>query len=141
MFALRNRSLALVAPLALAVSVFASAPASAQGVWEACEADVAKLCEGVEPGNGRILSCIYAHENSISEKCGEEFADFGDLLDAVFFEVATAFATCAPDLEKHCSDVAAGGGRLLTCLHDVQPKLEPECGAIVDELTGFADEE
>ena len=38
---------------------------------EACQADVQKLCSGINPGEGRILRCLKKHQDSVSDKCKE----------------------------------------------------------------------
>ncbi len=38
---------------------------------------------------------------------------------------------CMPDLRKHCSGVAPGGGRIVKCLNDNLDKLAPDCKAAV----------
>ena len=35
----------------------------------ACEADVQKLCAGVQPGGGRILACLKQHKDQVSDGC------------------------------------------------------------------------
>ena len=35
----------------------------------ACEADVQKLCIGVQPGGGRILACLKQHKDQVSDGC------------------------------------------------------------------------
>ena len=35
----------------------------------ACEADVQKLCTGVQPGGGRILACLKQHKDQVSDGC------------------------------------------------------------------------
>ena len=35
----------------------------------ACEADVQKLCNGVQPGGGRILACLKQHKDEVSDGC------------------------------------------------------------------------
>jgi hypothetical protein len=35
----------------------------------ACEADVQKLCNGVQPGGGRILACLKQHKDEVSVGC------------------------------------------------------------------------
>ncbi|MGC4059723.1 MAG: cysteine rich repeat-containing protein [Aquabacterium sp.] len=35
----------------------------------ACKEDVAKLCEGIKPGGGRIAACLKAHKDQVSDGC------------------------------------------------------------------------
>jgi len=37
-----------------------------------CRADAGRLCKGVQPGGGRILRCLKAHENDITVGCAKE---------------------------------------------------------------------
>jgi hypothetical protein len=56
-------------------SVATSGPparAQAQGQFAYCKADVARLCRGVQPGGGRILDCLKAHENDLTVGCAKE---------------------------------------------------------------------
>jgi hypothetical protein len=43
--------------------------AQAQAVRAACEADIRATCPGVRPGGGRILECIKANPDKISQPC------------------------------------------------------------------------
>ncbi len=43
----------------------------------ACEADADKYCLDVEPGEGRIISCIKANESSVSEACKTALKETG----------------------------------------------------------------
>jgi hypothetical protein len=40
-----------------------------QEVRAACQADVQKLCAGVQPGGGRIVACLKEHKEEVSEGC------------------------------------------------------------------------
>ena len=50
-----------------------SAEAVAQGLVETvatgCEKELAAYCQGVTPGDGRILACLYAHADKLSGQC------------------------------------------------------------------------
>jgi Cysteine rich repeat len=46
----------------------AAPPVSAE-MRAACEADVAKLCAGVQPGGGRIMQCLAQHKGDVSDGC------------------------------------------------------------------------
>jgi hypothetical protein len=43
-------------------------------VRSACEADVAKLCAGIQPGGGRILQCLAQHKSEVSDACKQAVA-------------------------------------------------------------------
>lgn len=119
----------------LAVSFLFAAPASAQGLLESCEKEIVEYCSAVEPGNGRVISCLYAHETRISDGCSDAFDDIGDVLDNLFFTIGNTLAICAVDLEEHCAGEKFGKGRLISCLAESKAELEPDCGNIVTELS------
>lgn len=50
-----------------------SAPAFAQNseAMALCKSDVARLCPGVQPGGGRIVGCLKAHEMEMSVGCAK----------------------------------------------------------------------
>jgi hypothetical protein len=53
-------------------SVPAPTTPSPQAVNEAraaCDADIQKLCPGVQPGGGRILACLKQHKEAVSDGC------------------------------------------------------------------------
>lgn len=43
--------------------------AQMQALRNACAADVKAVCPGVQPGGGRILACIKANPDKISQPC------------------------------------------------------------------------
>ena len=43
----------------------------------ACEADAAKFCKDVKPGQGRLRDCLKANEASLSAECKEHVAKAG----------------------------------------------------------------
>jgi Cysteine rich repeat len=61
----------------IAASVLADEPAhaedsrraAAEAVRSACQADIEKLCPGVQQGGGRILQCLRGKQDQISDGC------------------------------------------------------------------------
>ena len=45
----------------------------AEKVREECKADVAKFCQGVKPGGGRIVSCLKGRQADLQPACAAEF--------------------------------------------------------------------
>ncbi|MFG1345022.1 cysteine rich repeat-containing protein [Xanthobacter autotrophicus DSM 431] len=72
---------ALLALPVLALGLVPGAPALAQAqapavsvdqlkaLRTACEADVKKLCAGIQPGGGRIVQCLKDHRQEVSPPC------------------------------------------------------------------------
>jgi hypothetical protein len=118
----------------LGIGVSATSQLIAAPLHEACDADIAKYCGQITPGNGRILACIYAHEEFISDSCDEATSDMTDVIDAVLGTVGDAIAICLPDIKEHCSDTKFGGGRILSCLMDNKSNLNDDCNAVVSEI-------
>jgi hypothetical protein len=44
------------------------------GPRAACQAEVAKLCPGSQPGGGRIMGCLKQNEAQVSTSCKEAIA-------------------------------------------------------------------
>jgi hypothetical protein len=64
---MRNILLACLAGAAL--SVAGAALAQNADLKQACAADVKKLCDGVQPGGGRIMQCMKSHAVDLSSAC------------------------------------------------------------------------
>lgn len=44
------------------------------GPGKVCRADVEKFCQGVQPGEGRIIACLKNNSSSLSSECSEMLA-------------------------------------------------------------------
>ena len=42
-------------------------------VREECNADAKKFCQGIKPGQGRILACLKSHDAELAPACAAEF--------------------------------------------------------------------
>ena len=125
----------LTSPFLLAIGI--SAPTGAQGLLLSCEAEINKSCSDVNPGNGRLIACLYAREDQVSDSCGDAIDDVADLLDAMFADIQRSYSICAKDIEKLCAGERFGQGRILTCLNEQHAEVSPACQAVVFDHARF----
>ncbi len=92
----------------------------AREIHEKCQGDVWQFCQGIRPGQGRILACLKSHEAELSPPCGEEFARARE-------KVKTIRDACSPDAQRLCQGIAPGSGRLHACLKSNADRLSPAC--------------
>lgn len=103
---------------------------------ELCEDDAKVLCEGVEPGEGKVQECLRKKRVSLSWDCQEELfrkevEDAGNLLlNTVLLRV------CTGDKKKFCKDVKPGMGNAKQCLEDHrnEPDFSPDCKSKFEEM-------
>ncbi len=104
------------AVVAFSLAALTPDAAKSQSVFEACSSEIASQCSAVLPGNGHLYACLYANEEKLSEACDDAAEDVLDQLDLFFELVRYAKQECAIDIEKLCSGVEMGGGRIYSCL-------------------------
>jgi hypothetical protein len=92
-------------------------PAAAAGP---CAADEQKFCSELQPGGGRIVRCLHAHANELSDACKSHIREKRQ-------EMAEAWKVCKPDVEKLCAGVQRGGGRILACLKAHESAVSAAC--------------
>jgi hypothetical protein len=121
----------VTAVLMISTTAFATDPLT-QTVKDGCKAELESYCKGVTPGEGRVLACLYAHEDKLSAKCEFALFDAAVLLDQAVSALVYAAYECEDDLEKYCADVPVGEGRLLDCIAKNKKKVSKRC---LDALT------
>lgn len=113
--------------IAILTSVFVS-EATAQ-FWQrpryraliaACADDTRRLCQGVMPGGGRLLICLNAQAENLSQDCFQALAERG-------LATAAALRMCRVDFERLCPGTPPGQGRGLVCLLEKRAEVSPEC--------------
>jgi len=92
-----------------------------------CETELKSFCSGVTPGEGRILSCLYAYGDKLSGQCEYALYDAAAQLER-FVQALTYVANeCGDDIDKYCAAVEAGEGRILACLDEQSSNLHGRC--------------
>lgn len=108
--------------------------ARAADIINACAADVSTYCDAVEPGHGRLLSCLYAHETVISEACQEATGDMADLLDMFFEGTRVVQQQCSGDIRSLCGEIDPGEGRIFSCLDEHRAELSDGCKGVMETV-------
>lgn len=126
---MRAKTILLVSAVSIFILVLNAMAAEnlVETVAKGCEKELTSYCKDVTPGEGRVLACLYAHSDKLSGQC--EFALYDAAVQLERFVAALAYLAneCDEDLDKFCSGVAAGEGRLLKCLDENSEKISERC--------------
>jgi hypothetical protein len=123
------------AVVAFALTVLTPDAARSQSVFEACSSEIKSQCSAVLPGDGHLYACLYANEEKLSDACDDATEDVLDQLDLFFELIRYAKQECAMDIEKHCSGVEMGGGKILSCLKSHSADLRNDCTEVINKIS------
>ena len=98
-----------------------------QTVVNGCKQELTTYCKDVTPGEGRVLACLYARSDKLSGQCEYALYDAAVQLERAVAALSDVVNECKDDLEKLCSGVPAGQGRLLDCLNKNDSKVSGRC--------------
>ena len=98
----------------------AQAAQRAREIHERCPGDVWQFCQGIMPGQGRILACLKSHEAELSPPCAEEFGRAREKVKGIR-------QACAADASQLCAGIKPGQGRLYACLVSNRDRVSPPC--------------
>jgi hypothetical protein len=102
-------------------------------VANGCKTEIESYCKAVTPGEGRVLACLYAHQDKLSGKCEYALYDAAARLERAVAALTYVAQECEADLKANCTGVKAGEGRLLECLKKNEAKVSARCkGALKD---------
>ena len=110
--------------------------AAAKTIQDACSADVKTYCSNVTPGEGRLVLCMMAHEDKVSTKCEYSLFEASRNLERTLDRIEMTADACWNDIEKHCANLDAGGGRILNCLASKKASLQGSCQAALSKFPG-----
>ena len=103
-------------------------------VADGCKTELETYCKNVTPGEGRILACLFAYQDKLSGKCEYALYDASVQLERAVAALGYVVNECADDLDKHCSGVAAGEGRLLDCIEKNEKEVSSRCKDAMKEV-------
>lgn len=103
-------------------------PALIENLQETCKSDLEKYCKKVTAGEGRKAACLESKEDQLSADCKAAWTQTKTQVSKRVDKTDVAFRkSCGKDVQKFCSDVPSGRGRLLSCLDDHKGSLSNSC--------------
>ena len=130
----RFTSMAAAVVLLLSGSIASAQEGLVETIVNGCESELKTFCSGVTPGEGRVLSCLYAYGDKLSGQC--EFALYDAAAQLERFVAALSYVAneCDADIDKYCAAVEAGEGRILACLDAQGSKIQPRCTQALQDV-------
>jgi hypothetical protein len=110
--------------------------AAVKKIQDACSDDVRTYCSNVTPREGRLVLCMMAHEDKVSNKCEYALFSAARNLERALDRIEQTADACWEDIEKHCSNVAEGGGRVAQCLVSKKASLQSSCQTMLSKFPG-----
>jgi hypothetical protein len=96
-------------------------------VEDGCKAELDTYCKNVTQGEGRVLACLYAYSDKLSNRCEYALYEAVSQLQRAVEALSYTATECRDDLKTYCSDVQPGEGRLLQCLDKNDAKVTKRC--------------
>ncbi len=104
-------------------------------IAKGCETELKSYCSEVTIGEGRVLACLYAHNDKLSGRCEYALYDAAAQLERFVADLSYLVNECEDDLVKYCSSVQAGQGRLAECLLEKNmDKISNSCSQAANDV-------
>ena len=126
--------LSLCVVVLIAGSAFAGEKGLVQIVADGCKKDIETYCKNVTPGEGRILACLYAYQDKLSNRCEYALYDAAAQLERAIAALTFLVNECRDDLKAYCSDVKPGEGRLINCIDKNMEKVSNRCKQAIKDV-------
>src|SRR5262245_27811013 len=96
----------------------------------ACREELRNFCSTVTPGEGRLLLCMQAHEDKLSNQCEMALFDASRNIQQTMQKIGRVAEACWTDIQMQC----AGGSSIAQCINEKRANLSPRCQAAAAEL-------
>jgi Cysteine rich repeat len=104
-------------------------------VADGCKQDIETYCKNVNPGKGRVLACLYAYQDKLSNRCEYALYDAAAQLERAITALTYLANECKDDLKAYCSDVKPGEGRLINCIDKNMEKVSNRCKQAIKDVS------
>jgi hypothetical protein len=104
-------------------------------VADGCSKEIATYCKGVTPGEGRVLACLFAYEDKLSNRCEYALYDAAAQLERAIASLTYLANECKDDLKAYCSDIKPGEGRLINCIDKNMEKVSSRCKQAIKDVS------
>ena len=98
-----------------------------ESVAKGCDKEITTYCKEVTPGEGRVLACLYAHEDKLSGQCEYALYDAISQLERALTALTYVANECRNDLQLYCGEIKPGEGRLIQCMDKNESILSKRC--------------
>jgi hypothetical protein len=99
----------------------------AEIVADGCKTEIESFCKNVTPGEARVIACLYAYSDKLSNRCEYALYEAVSQLQRAVEAMSYAANECRDDLQTYCSDIKPGEGRLLQCLDKNKDRISARC--------------
>jgi len=123
--------------VAIAVLLSASnGTSNAQGIGYAqaldqlgrsCGKDIARFCQKVNLGGGRITQCLEQNQAVTSGQCKTSITEMRTLLATRAQARAAVLRVCEADIRRLCTGIQQGDGNLMECFYKAKQNISPQC--------------
>ncbi len=103
-------------------------------VVKGCEKEINTYCKAVTPGEGRVLACLYAYGDKLSNRCEYALYDAAAQLQRFITGINYLATECRDDLKAYCSGVKPGEGRLIDCIDKNMNKVSERCKQAINDV-------
>ena len=83
---------------------------------KSCAQDIDTDCGHVKPGEGRLMGCLYANDDKISNQCGMALTDASVQFETVAAQASEVIDACETERETFCPTAKWGQGGVVKCL-------------------------
>lgn len=105
-----------------------------QTVVKGCEQEITTYCKAVTPGEGRVLACLYAYGDRLSNRCEYALYDAAAQLQRFVTGINYLATECRDDLKAYCSGITPGEGRLIDCIDKNMEKVSGRCKQAIRDV-------